>query len=377
MDLSLTEQEQLLKDSVLTFVEREATTTALVDLQESDTGFEAKWLSSMADAGWLGALVPAELGGVGANAMEAAIICEALGRGPVPGPFMMSSVVSAAMIRATERTPARDSLLTAISEGTAVVAPAFSIPDRSWDGLRHGLAPTREDGDVALAGTLSYVPYAAGATHLLVPVAEGDVTPRAFAVVATNQKGVASRLLSGFLDRNYQVSLDRARLDETCLLTIGSSEVVQNALALVYILLAAYQVGGCAALLERSVAYSNTRVQFAMPIGRFQRVQDHIVELLNAMDAARWCTYEAIWRFDAQSDEDVAALQASAHLAQAVSSESYITCADQAHKVHGGIGVDPQYGLTLYTQQSRSLFNFMGDPRWHKREMVAALAWSR
>src|SRR6516165_2536068 len=101
MDLSLTEQEQLLKDSVLTFVEREATTTALVDLQESDTGFEAKWLSSMADAG-----------GVGANAMEAAIICEALGRGPVPGPFMMSSVVSAAMIRATERTPARDSLLT-------------------------------------------------------------------------------------------------------------------------------------------------------------------------------------------------------------------------------------------------------------------------
>jgi len=210
-----------------------------------------------------------------------------------------------------------------------------------------------------------------------VPVAEGDATPRAFAVVATNQKGVASRLLSGFLDRNYEVSLDRARLDETCLLTIGSSEVVQNALALVYILLAAYQVGGCAALLERSVAYSNTRVQFAMPIGRFQRVQDHIVELLNAMDAARWCTYEAIWRFDAQSDEDVAALQASAHLAQAVSSESYITCADQAHKVHGGIGVDPQYGLTLYTQQSRSLFNFMGDPRWHKREMVAALAWSR
>ena len=41
-----------------------------------------------------------------------------------------------------------------------------------------------------------------------------------------------------------------------------------------------------------SVAHSNTRVQFGTPIGRFQRVQDHIIRLLNAMDAARWATYE-------------------------------------------------------------------------------------
>jgi len=35
--------------------------------------------------------------------------------------------------------------------------------------------------------------------------------------------------------------------------------------------LCAYQVGSCQAAFEMSVQYSNTRVQFAFPIGRFQR----------------------------------------------------------------------------------------------------------
>ena len=286
MDLSLSEQEQQLKDSVLSFVEREATTTVLVDLQESETGFEQKWLASMADAGWLGALVSPEFGGVGANALEAALICEALGSGPVPGPFLASSVVSAALLGAADPSAGRDATLAAIAEGHAVVVPACTVPGRSWDGLKTGL-PAESSGDaVTLSHTLSYVPYAAGASHVLVPLEGSPTDRRRFALVATDLPGVTSRLLPGFLARNYEVSLDQVAVGEDALLTIGSPESLRDALALAYILVAAYQVGGCSSLLDRSVAYSNTRVQFGMPVGRFQRVQDHIVELLNALDAA-------------------------------------------------------------------------------------------
>ena len=62
-------------------------------------------------------------------------------------------------------------------------------------------------------------------------------------------------------------------------------------------------------------------------------------------------------------------------MALAVASEAYVTCADAAHKVHGGIGVDPQFGLTLYTQMARSLYGFLGKPLWHKRQMASALGW--
>ena len=54
-----------------------------------------------------------------------------------------------------------------------------------------------------------------------------------------------------------------------------------------------------------SVVYSRERRQFGQPIGRFQHVQNHIVQLVNHLDAARWTTYEALWKLDAGRGADV------------------------------------------------------------------------
>src|SRR5207245_1533666 len=40
-----------------------------------------------------------------------------------------------------------------------------------------------------------------------------------------------------------------------------------------------------------------------------------------------------------------------------------------------GIGVLIEYGLAAHTQMSRTLFHYLGDPRWHKRRMADALEW--
>jgi hypothetical protein len=43
--------------------------------------------------------------------------------------------------------------------------------------------------------------------------------------------------------------------------------------------------------------------------------------------------------------------------------------------VHAGQGSLIEYGLAAHTQMSRTLFPYLGDPRWHKRRMADALAW--
>ena len=96
--------------------------------------------------------------------------------------------------------------------------------------------------------------------------------------------------------------------------------------------LSAYQVGGCQAVYEVSVEYSRTRIQFGTPIGRFQRVQDHIINLVNQLDAARWTTNEALWKLDAGRPA-----ADSVHLAKAVGSEAYLQACDHAHEVHAGV----------------------------------------
>jgi alkylation response protein AidB-like acyl-CoA dehydrogenase len=279
-------------------------------------------------------------------------------------------VVAVLLLRAAAPSPQRDELLQAIAAGEAVVVPVLDQAGRSWDGLRGGAPTPAADGRVS--ATFPYVPFAQSATHFLVPMGTADVagTEVSLGVIPAKTAGIGIRRLPGFLAWSDELTLTGIPVEQDVLRV--PADRVPEALALAYPLLASYAVGGCQALLERCVAYSNTRVQFGMAIGRFQRVQDHIVELVNALDGARWVTYDALWRIDSGRE-----FRARAHMAKAVASEAYITCTDAAHKVHGGIGVDPDYGVTLYTQMARSLYNIMGTPRWHKRQMAAALGWSQ
>jgi alkylation response protein AidB-like acyl-CoA dehydrogenase len=181
---------------------------------------------------------------------------------------------------------------------------------------------------------------------------------------------VAIRPLEGFL-----AGLSEVRLDNVC---VGETDCVggeghawtraQPALLAAAAVLCAYKVGGCRAVFDMSVSYSRERTQFQQPIGRFQRVQDHIIRIVNFLDAARWTTYEALWKLDSGADAT-----AGVHVAKAVASESYMGACDFAHEVHAGIGVVREYGLTLHTRMSRSLYHCLGAPGFHRRRLESAL----
>jgi alkylation response protein AidB-like acyl-CoA dehydrogenase len=180
------------------------------------------------------------------------------------------------------------------------------------------------------------------------------------------------RYLSGFIGWQAEVTFEGVEVAETDLLGRENEgwSVLERAMEKALPVLCAYAVGGCQAVYEMSVNYSQTRVQFGVPIGRFQRVQDHIIRLVNHLDAARWTTYEALWKLDTGR-----LARASVHLAKAVASESYFEACNDAHEVHAGIGSSLEYGLVPHTQMSRTLFHYLGDPKWHKRRMADALGW--
>ena len=100
-------------------------------------------------------------------------------------------------------------------------------------------------------------------------------------------------------------------------------------------------------------------------------MQDHIIRLLNALDAARWSTYEAAWAIEADRNG-----VARSYLAGSTASDSYIEAANAAHEVHAAIGSDPTFGLTLYTRISRSMYELLGNPDWQRRQMAEAMHWA-
>lgn len=120
-----------------------------------------------------------------------------------------------------------------------------------------------------------------------------------------------------------------------------------------------------------SVQYANTRHQFGVPIGKFQRVQDHVIRILNAADVIRWMTYQAAWKLDTGQEA-----LADAHMTAAVAAEQFFEAANAAHEVHAGIGTDPKFGLVAYTVASRSLYEHLGPPAWHRDRMAESTDWA-
>jgi alkylation response protein AidB-like acyl-CoA dehydrogenase len=335
--------------------------------KEGET-WDPVWFDQFRDAGWTGALVPAAFGGLDLDPLSVALIFEVLGQGAVPSPLLASSVIATCLLRACQPTEPRDTALTAIADGGTILIPAVRKPETSWRGVAATGTMLSRNGDAwRLTGTKVFVPFADAATHFLVTVAmPGDETP-ALAIVPAGSTGITTRLLPGFIQASHEVMFDNVAVTHV---VRGGDTPFDDALAVARVVTAAYQVGGMREMLDMSVAHSNTRIQFGTPIGRFQRVQDHIIRLLNAMDAALWATYEAAWAIEAGRNG-----VARSYLAASTASDSYIEAANAAHEVHAAIGSDPRYGLTLYTRMSRTMYELLGPPGWQRRQMADALDW--
>jgi alkylation response protein AidB-like acyl-CoA dehydrogenase len=115
--------------------------------------------------------------------------------------------------------------------------------------------------------------------------------------------------------------------------------------------------------------YSRARIQFGVHIGTFQRVQDHVIAIANCLEAARWTTYEALWKLDKGETAD-----REVSLAKVVASEAYYDACQSAHDVHAGAGIMKEYPLHLHTKKSRTLYNYLGDPAYHRRRLAQLLA---
>jgi alkylation response protein AidB-like acyl-CoA dehydrogenase len=279
-------------------------------------------------------------------------------------------VIATCLLRDCRQSEQRDAALTAIADGGMILIPTLRKPETSWNGVAAtGTALTRRSEAWMLSGTKVFVPFADAATHFLVTVATPDDAAPALAIVPANVAGIATRLLPGFIQANHEVCFDNVLVSGAAIMRAGSQSF-DDSLAVARVATAAYQVGGMLEMLDMSVAHSNTRVQFGTPIGRFQRVQDHIVRLLNAMDAAKWATYEAAWAIESGRNG-----VARSYLAGSTASDGYIEAANAAHEVHAAIGSDPQFGLTLYTRISRTMYELLGPPGWQRRQMADALGW--
>jgi alkylation response protein AidB-like acyl-CoA dehydrogenase len=310
----VSEERQLLRDTVAALVEKHASPAAVREAMTSERGYdESLWKLLCEQVGAAALVVSEDLGGAGGELADAAVVLEELGKGLVPTPLLGTTLAELALLAADETDA---DALAGLAEGTSVGAVVF---DPGYV----------VNGDVAD----------------IVVEANGTTLKRWTAFTA---QPVAS------MDPTRRL----ARVEATDTTDIGSDPGLADTAA---ILLAAEQIGAAAKCLDLTVAYSKDRVQFGRPIGSFQALKHRMADLYVAVQSARAVVNDAI----AQPSPT------SAALARVSASEAFTKVAAEAVQMHGGIAITWEHDIQLYFKRAHGSAQLLGPPREHLRRLEA------
>ena len=374
MDLALTELQTLIQNLAREFMEGEMPKDKVLEIDDSPSGFSEEVWQKMCEVGWAGMTIPEEFGGSGNTFTDLGVLYEIMGYYACPSPHLSSSVLCAQAIIEAGSDEQKKALLPGIASGQQIFAFAITEPDYGWDPAQIQLQAIRQGDGFALNGTKLFVPDANVADQLLVAArtSQGAADGISLFVVDKNSTGVSIRVQTGWIGPKVcEVTLDNVQVPQSAVLGAvdGAWSAIEKALDMGTVLLCAYMAGGTQRVHEMSLEYSQTRMAFGVPIGTFQRVQDHVIESLTQADAAKWATFEAL----SQVDQGDAEARVSISMAKAITSVGFPLACDESHHVHAGIGTDLEYGLTQYTKRARTLQHYLGDAVHHKARMARLL----
>ena len=365
MDLRLNEDQSMMKKVAADFVKSEAPSYVITEWFQKKIAFIPGLYHKTAEVGWLGMMLPEEYGGGGASCTDCAAVFEELGRGPLPGPYFSSGVLAAEIILAGGSPAQKKTLLPEICNGRSIVIPALSDDPIQWGPRSAQTRLTKTVSGFVLNGTKRFV-YDGDAATSFICAARAETGGIVLALVDRNAPGVSVKPASGFMIGAAEVRLNNVAISADNF--VGDWGVLESALIKALPILCAYKVGACQEIFEMTNEYTRTRVVFGQPIGRFQRVQDHCVDISIHLDGARWITYETLWKIDSGIEAT-----ANAHQAKAVASEAYYQSCNFSHMVFAGPGTDYKHPLMAHSVLAHTLYQYLGTPLYHKRAMMDAL----
>ncbi len=362
-EFTFTDEQTQLRDAVRKFSAENFDEPTVRRLMESDPPFDAKvWARLGGELGVLGLSVPESDGGVGGTLVDQAVAVEELGARLACGPVFGTVFLAIPALVAASSGPARDELLGELVEGTRTAA--FAVPDRA--GAFDPQAVTVTASGDTVTGTVGQV-VDAGAADVLLVAATG---PDGIGLYAVDGAG------SG-VERTPLATLDLTRpqanvrfSDAPAKLIAGpddAARVIDHALAVGAALLAVEQVGAAQHLLDLSVEYAKSRLQFGRPIGSFQAVKHRLADLLVDVEHARSTAYHAVWALADGSDDPALATS----IAQAVCSAAFSHVATDTIQVHGGIGFTWEHQAHLYFKRATTDAALLGNAEQHRSRVAA------
>ena len=172
MDFSFTEEQTLLQDSLMRFVQKEYTFEKRLAIQKSSEGYSRAVWGQLAGMGVLGLPFPEEYGGFGGGGAETLIVMQAIGSGLLVEPYLATVVLGGGLVQALGD-PGQKQMLSPLAEGRLMLAFAHGEPRSRYALAQVETRAAREGKGWKLSGSKAVVLHGAQADRLIVSARTG------------------------------------------------------------------------------------------------------------------------------------------------------------------------------------------------------------
>jgi short-chain 2-methylacyl-CoA dehydrogenase len=340
MDLDLTNEQELIRDTVRTFA-RDRVAPAAEEL-DREARFPTELVGEMAELGLMGIPIPERYGGAGADTLAYAIAIEELTRVDSSVAITVAAHTSLGTmpIFLFGSDAQKERWLPDLAAGRRLAAFGLTEPDAGSDAGATRTTAELRDGAWVVNGSKTFITNAG--TDLTWGV---TITARTGEDEISNlvvENGTPGYELSAPLhklgwrasDTRALAFTDCAVPEENLLGPRGKGftqflEILDGG----RISVAAMGVGLAQGAYDLAADYARERTQFGQPIGRFQAIAFQLADMAVEIEAGRQLVYRAAWLKDRSRPF---ALEAA--MAKLYTGELSHRVANQALQIHGGYG---------------------------------------
>ena len=372
MSLVYSEEQQLLADTAAEFLLAKSPVAAQRALRDAGAaeGFDTALWREMAAMGWSAIPFPEALGGLAFGCKGLGAVFEQIGRNLSASPLLSSVVLGGAVLELAGSEAQQAEWMAALIGGDRRIALAVDESPRHDPAAMTLRAEANADGYL-LDGSKAFVADGLGADAYVVAARSagraGERTGISLFLVPADAPGLRVSPMRTLDSRNHAVLvLDGVQLGAGALLgTEGAGfEVLDAALDRGRVCLAAELLGASQALLDMTVEYLKTRVQFDVPIGSFQALQHRAAWCHVHQELARSAVMAGLAAMDDPA-LDAAARARLASLAKWKAGDAAHRISREAVQMHGGMGVTDELDVGLFLKRIRVAQASLGDGDFH------------
>ena len=362
MNFDLTEEQNMIRDTVRDFAEREIRPVAK-DLDEK-AEFSPALTKKMGELGLFGMYLPEQYGGQGLDTLSYIIAVEELARvdGSQAATLAAHNSLGIGPLYYYGTEEQKMKYLPQLCTGEALWGFGLTEPDAGSDSRGTKTTAVLENGQWLINGSKIFITNGSAdisigsAVQAVTKTFEDGKKEYSTIIIERGTPGFKQVPMHGKMmwraSDTAQLFFDDCRVPEENLLgKVGEgSKMMLSTLDNGRLSIAAMGLGAAQGAFDLAMQYSQERRQFGKPISKFQVTAFKLADMAMKIEHARWFLYRTCWLKDNHRP-----FGKDAAMAKLYCSEIAKEVADEAVQIHGGYGLMKDYDVERIYRDQRLL----------------------